>query len=147
MTRNHFWKLWDSPSFEDQVLKRSTTGRSEEKAPDIKEIIEPIEEEIILKKKKTATDIHMEIKNLINADDYFIAKKTLDKALKDGYTGKRIAKWIKFFKEREDKKMGSTTKNLWSGHFQDQEKKKKKKHKTKVNEQQKKNLKKRRVTK
>ena len=93
--KNHFWKLFKKPSFEEEVLKNKSLG-----------IIEFIEnkEDIIEKpfKKKTATDIHMEIKNFIEVNDYESARSILMKALVDGYTGKRINAWIEFFKEYDE---------------------------------------------
>jgi len=57
-------------------------------------------------KKRTATDVHLEIKKLVEEKKYSLARSVLQKAFKDGFKGKRLDSW-------RQKLMGSSTKNLW----------------------------------
>ena len=97
-------KRFIKPSFETQV------SEIVKKTPEIKQESEPSGELLIDKKeyetkakKKTATDIHTEIKQILDdspdLNGHERAYSVLLQAFKDGYKGKRLDSWQRYLVE------------------------------------------------
>ena len=100
--RKNLQKHWVRSSFEQQY--RGSSGVKEliiNKPKEVKKETKTKEK----KAKKTATDIHLEIKNLIEQENYSQARSVLNQAFIDGFKGKRLNAW-------KGKLMGSTLKKM-----------------------------------
>jgi uncharacterized protein HemY len=95
MKRNFLIKHWDKKTFEEQAKNLATTEtKSIEKEEDIFDI-----------SNMSATDIHMKIKYYYKLKNIEMATKILDEALKHGYKGKRLEKWIDILKKGKYKQL------------------------------------------
>lgn len=123
--RNHLFKHWRRPSLEVQVLKnkREINKIKEETSPLNELVIGKNEEckpkqENKTKKKKTANDIHKEIKELTLYGNFKEARRVLIQALQDGFKGKRLSSWSLVLaladNEGDDEEMGSGSNKLWN---------------------------------
>jgi len=105
------WKSFIEPSFEAQALEITT------EISETKEVVKPVDELVIdskteetqtpkHSKKKTATDIHLEIKTILSdspdLDGHMQARSVLFDAFKSGYGGKRLKKWRSYLKDYFD---------------------------------------------
>lgn len=104
--RKHLWKFFRESNFEAQVSRITTEIskiKEKSRSPDSLVIDSKTEETQTVKqsKKKTATDIHLEIKRILeNSPDFNGHKKALSvlqQAFKIGFTGKRLDKWRRYF--------------------------------------------------
>lgn len=115
-------KRFDRVSLEEQVEKKQSSSSTkeiitteEENALDeltrLTEEMGGYELELETKKKKTANDIHREIKSLVAENQLQEARLVLKQALQDGYKGKRLSRWSSEL--LEDEEVGNRTRNLW----------------------------------
>lgn len=135
--RNNLQKQWVRKSFEDELretfkvsgliietpVEENKEQQQEEKTETEKQDKKPKTKKKA-KKKKTATDVHLEIKKIIeespDLDGHEKARSVLEKAFKDGFKGKRLTKWDvylrDYFKQISESEivMGSTVKKMWS---------------------------------
>jgi hypothetical protein len=105
--RNFFAKQFKPKSFQAQVLEKAKeNSESKQEVPVVEELViiktgeeipqeekPKVKKETKTKKKKTANDIHKEIKVLVDAGNLKKARSVLKKALKNGYGGKRLTSW------------------------------------------------------
>jgi len=107
----HLWKQFNRPSLESQIVVDSPstdliidspegqkTEEKQEFRKDLKQKTKPKKptKKTKTKKKKTATDVHLEIKKLVEEssfDSHRTARSILLKAFDDGFSGKRLARW------------------------------------------------------
>jgi len=131
--RKHLWKYWWEPSFQAQasdIVKEinetkddladedpiiidddeDDDDQGDDQSDDQGDDEDDDEEE---PKKKTATDIHKEVKELTLEGQITEARLVLGESLEKGYGGVRLSSWSAILPLMENQ-MASTTKKLWS---------------------------------
>lgn len=122
----HYWKKFLRKSLEEEIRdnrNRSNLLISREnggKTPENEETEQT--EENKKTEKRTATTVHLEIRELVKAGDLDAARTVLKQAVEDGYKGKRLDRWATVLLDD----LGKVAKNK-----EEQFKKTKKKTKTK----------------
>lgn len=98
----HLWKKFLREGFEDEIKADSNAPNlliTEENGGKPPKQEKPKEKDKTKKPeaeatKRTATTVHLEIKELVEAGDPETARTVLKKAFNDGFKGKRLDKWF-----------------------------------------------------
>ena len=96
------WKFWKRFSFENQTSEKEKEFKKEIKTHHSRNVEREAKEALTKKegadkKKKTATDIHLEIKTLVNKNLIEEGFELLQESFLQGYSGKRLAGWKEYF--------------------------------------------------